>query len=1500
MKKSLSFGLFATLLFVSCTRSQELDVPKGGLALLAVTEGSAPSKTILEGGTHVYWEPGDAIRVFSGSNSGEFTTNLTSPSGTASFVGTLGEDAWTEGMDLWAAYPSREGMSLDNDMITMALPSEQVARAGSFGKDMNLSVAHSTTSTLQFYNVGGGVRFSLAEEGIQRVVLEGMDGEVLAGKIRVGFRDGFPAILNVTEGKTTISIVPSEGGTFAKDTWYYIVAIPGALEKGFKLHFHKAESLGSRVFDKPVTVKRGIFGTLTHADKGVTYAAVSNENISFQDNLVKSIVVKYFDTDDDGELSYREAAIVSSFMTDEPATRGDDGKVSIFAGTGITSFDEIVYFTGLTRIEDNAFSGCTELKAFIIPENIIAIGDNAFNGCTGLESITVLSATPPTIGTNAFANTSECPILVPKGTEVSYAAAWGEYENRIQPNEYPKPKAIDLGLPSGLKWASFNLGASYPEGYGDFFAWGEIEPYYISLDPLTWKEGKEAGYDWPSYKWSMGALYTMTKYCSYSYFGYNGFTDSKTVLEPEDDAAHVNLGGSWRMPTNVEWAELMENCTWTWTEQNGVNGRLVTGPNGNSIFLPAAGHWYDTGNNLVGSYGSYRSSSLLTNDPNRAWLIFFGSDDVSWNYIFRDRGCSVRPVYGESTLIPVERVSLEKTEQELVVGETTLLVATITPSDATVKSVVWSSNNYSVATVSSTGVVTGVAAGDATITVTTVDGGKTASCEVTVIENSSPSMTVPEAVDLGLSVKWASFNLGASKPEEYGDYFAWGETEPYYSSQDPLSWKEGKESGYSWFSYKWCMGSYKTMTKYCDYSENGYNGFTDTKTVLDLEDDAAHVNLGGSWRMPTAEECTELRKNCTWTWTTRNGVNGRLVTGPNGNSIFLPAAGYGFSTSISGVGSDGIFWSSSLYSNSDHPYEAYYMYFGSSNVSWLYNFRYLGFSVRSVNWDSSIIPVESVSLDKAQLELVLGKTATLGAVVLPEGATNKSVTWSSSNTSVATVSSNGTVTGVGVGTATITVTTVDGEKTATCTVTIEPYTVPTPEAIDLGLSVKWASFNLGASSPDDFGDYFAWGETEPKANYSWSSYKWCMGSSNTLTKYCNSSYGYNGFSDTKTVLDPEDDAAAINLGGPWRMPTDAEWTELRENCTLTRTTQNDVNGCLVTGPNGNSIFLPAAGYWSSSLITDTPYDARCVLMLGQNLNLSRRGECRYNGFSVRPVYGERVHPESVALNRSSLSLTIGVSEQLTATVFPTNAAEKSVTWSSSNTSVVTVSSNGTVAGVGIGTATITVTTVDGEKTATCTVTIEPYKVPTPEAIDLGLSVKWASFNLGASSPDDFGDYFAWGETEPKANYSWSSYKWCMGSQKTMTKYCSNSDYGYNGYTDTKTVLDPEDDAAAINLGGPWRMPTDAEWTELRESCTWTGTAQNDVNGCLVTGPNGNSIFLPAAGQRGVAGSGGDYWSSSFQPSYPIYADKVDFDSGYIRRNSDFRYKGSSVRPVCTE
>lgn len=195
-----------------------------------------------------------------------------------------------------------------------------------------------------------------------------------------------------------------------------------------------------------------------------------------------------------------------------------------------------------------------------------------------------------------------------------------------------------------------------------------------------------------------------------------------------------------------------------------------------------------------------------------------------------------------------------------------------------------------------------------------------------------------------------------------------------------------------------------------------------------------------------------------------------------------------------------------------------------------------------------------------------------------------------------------------------------------------------------------------------------------------------------------------------------------------------------------------------------------------------------------------------------------------------------------------------------------------------------------------------YEKKQPKPIDLGLTsgLLWANCNVGANKPEEYGDYFAWGETQPKEVYDWSTYKYCNGSYNSLTKYNNNRSYGT---VDNKTTLELNDDAAHVNWGGSWRMPTDEELTELREQCTWTWTTQNGVNGYKVTGPNGNSIFLPTSGQRydnyhEDTTIYGYYWSSSNNTYYTYYTWYMDFHSSLIDRGSNDRYIGYSVRPVC--
>lgn len=418
------------------------------------------------------------------------------------------------------------------------------------------------------------------------------------------------------------------------------------------------------------------------------------------------------------------------------------------------------------------------------------------------------------IATSAIAQTRE--IQVYKGGNVIKFFSFNEVDSAkvVYTAKNMTATAVDLGL--SVKWADMNVGAGRPEDYGSYFAWGETAP--------------KREYTWNTYTWCEGSNTTMTKYCNDSSYG---IEDYLSTLEAADDAAHENWGGAWRMPTESELDELLSNCTWKWVTQDGVNGQLVTGPNGNSIFLPATG-WID---NLAranaGSYGCYYSSALSSERSDRARAMYISNGGSGLYDASRISGYAVRPVLPSTAYAKAPELQVFKGND-----------------------LVWS------------------------IAVSEIDSAKVVEIPV-------------HAVDMGLSVFWADMNVGAEKPEEYGNYYSWGETRP--------------KDDYSFTNYQWWDNGF---TKYCTNDEHGT---TDHKSILDLSDDAANANWGSTWRTPTIEEIRELANRCQWHWTERNGVEGFQVTGPSGNSIFLPPAGYYEGSEGKNVNRHGLYWSSTLY-----------------------------------------------------------------------------------------------------------------------------------------------------------------------------------------------------------------------------------------------------------------------------------------------------------------------------------------------------------------------------------------------------------------------------------------------------------------------------------------------------------------------------------------------------------------------------------------------------------
>lgn len=237
-------------------------------------------------------------------------------------------------------------------------------------------------------------------------------------------------------------------------------------------------------------------------------------------------------------------------------------------------------------------------------------------------------------------------------TEITHDVVYYATEDKkVIFQEYSLYKAVDLGLPSGLKWANMNVGATSETDAGLYFQWGDTVGY--TIDQLSASETTEEGkkhFGWTDYKYCGGSSDTMTKYCDNANYGKGGFIDSLTTLESSDDAATANMGKKWRMPTKSEFQELIDNTTNEWTTIDGVNGYKFTNKADKSkyIFIHAAGGLWGGKSYYVGENGCYWSSSLAEDNCGYAWSLGFNSGIVGASgYSSRGSGCPVRGVVGQ-------------------------------------------------------------------------------------------------------------------------------------------------------------------------------------------------------------------------------------------------------------------------------------------------------------------------------------------------------------------------------------------------------------------------------------------------------------------------------------------------------------------------------------------------------------------------------------------------------------------------------------------------------------------------------------------------------------------------------------------------------------------------------------------------------------------------------------------------------------------------------------
>lgn len=705
--------------------------------------------------------------------------------------------------------------------------------------------------------------------------------------------------------------------------------------------------------------------------------------------------------------------------------------------------------------------------------------------------------------------------------------------------------------------------------------------------------------------------------------------------------------------------------------------------------------------------------------------------------------------------VPFE-LQLSTQELSLTAGSTTTVEITSGNGDYSVSV---DKPTIATATLSGTTIsIKGEAKGTAKLTVKD-KSGQTAEISVNVKEFISPycpDNNHPHLIDLGLpsGTLWACCNVEATSPELSGGYYAWGET--------------NTKDVYSWNTYSLCNGT-KTSCRHIG------------EDIACTEYDVAHVKWGGQWVMPSREQIRELLDNCTQKKITLNGVNGTLVNGMNGSSIFLPFSGYRSGGSLQDEGTNSKYWSSSLDPNNE--YYAYHFFFqsgGGYSSNSGYNYRYYGFTVRPIvskelklsqnsvemfagksatveiingsgsfeisNSNANVVQavlegakitltaktegnavvtvkdksagltgsvsvtvktIPNLVLSQNNVDLTIGAQATIEII---SGSGEYGVTHLDDASSIAKATLNGSKININAliaGVAKIVVVDMQSGQKVVITITVETNAV----AVNLGLpsGTLWADRNVGASTPEDAGEYYAWGETEYKPNN-------C-----TVNTY---SLCTNGDASTCVSLGDiagtQYDVAYVKWGTLWTIPTIEQAQELLDYCTFEWNTVNTVKGFTVTGLNGNSIFIPAAGChhggvtqnggvgidlwlseqndrridWAAEITSnyygDTPY-------IDQRMD-------RYFGLFVRPVKTSHTNPLSLELKSINLMLDESISFEVTS-----GNGDYGISYIDNANTIIDATINGTIVTVNAlnaGNAKFAVTDITGRMALVTVVVIE--------------------------------------------------------------------------------------------------------------------------------------------------------------------------------------------------
>ena len=733
----------------------------------------------------------------------------------------------------------------------------------------------------------------------------------------------------VTYSGTTYPVTAIGNSAFSDCSGLISIDIPNSVTSIGGGAFYNCSGLTSIAIPNSVTsIGSGAFfycSSLTSIDIPNSVTEIGMNAFNSCTGLTSIVMPEYLTKINEGTFS----DCTSLTGIDIPNSVTEIGNFAFYKCSGLTSID---IPNSVTEIGINAFYSCTGLTSIDIPNSVTSIGVSAFCNCTGLTSIVVESGNPK------YDSRNNCNAIIETASNTLIVGC----ENTIIPNTVTAIGNAAFDNCSGL--TSIDIPNSVTSiGEGAF--WGCSGLTSITIPNSVTFIGDGAFHDCTGL--TSVNIHDLDAWCKidfnnfYSnplYYAQHLFIDGEETTDLVIPESVTSIGGyAFYGCTGLTSVTIGKSVTsiggYAFYGCTGLTN--VTIPNsvtsiGEEAFYGCSGLTSVTIPNSVTSVGgkAFYNCSGLTDvycyiaDPLRVSLA--GDAFDLYDADASERTLHVLPGTTEAYYYNEWYWYFEQVIEDLIPEPEPL------PGDVN------GDREVNIADVNA--VINIILSGNGNTTAADVNGdGEINIVDVNAIIDIILNLVVVEEhewVDLGLpsGTLWATCNVGASSPEELGSYFAWGET--------------ATKDFYDWSTYKWCNNNYMKMTKYCTVSNYGNDGFVDNKTELDFEDDAAYVNWGPSWRIPSYEQFEELCTSCTSLWTQHNGVNGLMFTGPNGNNLFLPATGMLWGKGLGGVGADGYYWSRTLY---NYPNDAFILIFKSNVLSyWDCSYRSIGLTVRAV------------------------------------------------------------------------------------------------------------------------------------------------------------------------------------------------------------------------------------------------------------------------------------------------------------------------------------------------------------------------------------------------------------------------------------------------------------------------------------------------------------------------------------------------------------------------